>query len=263
MPGRSTLQRDSQADQRSSWAGPTPSATRRPPSAPRERKPALAAVAVLLIAGGALGAGLLVMQSGKRVAAVEVTGEIGAGEQIPASSLTQVEVASNTGLDYVPWSQVSQVTQFYAAVTLPPGTLLTPEMVVKASTVTAGAAQVGLSLHAGQMPAPLTIGSHVDVYDVVTGANCPGAGGEALAVNAVVLGVSSPTEGGENTEVTLALNPVDAGQVSCNASAGDVALAVLPAGVAKAGARIPPAAGSPSPGGSTSPNPSSSSGARK
>jgi hypothetical protein len=238
------------------------SATRRPPSAPRERKPALAAVAVLLIAGGALGAGLLVMQSGKHVAAVEVTGEIGVGEQIPASSLTEVEVAANTGLDYVPWSQVSQVTQFYAAVTLPKGTLLTPEMVVKSSAVTAGAAQVGLSMHSGQLPAQLTIGDHVDVYDVVTGGNCPGAGGEALAVNAVVLSVASPAEAGGSTLVTLALNPLDAGQVSCNASAGDVALAVLPAGVAKAGARIPPAAGSPSPGASTSPHPNTSS-ARK
>jgi hypothetical protein len=240
-----------------------PSATRRPPSAPRERKPALAAVAILLIAGGALGAGLLVMQSGKRVAAVEVTGEIGVGEQIPASSLTEVQVASNTGLDYVPWSQVSQVTQFYAAVTLPPGTLLTPQMVVKASTVTAGAAQVGLALHDGQMPTQLTVGSHVDVYDSTTNPDCPGAGGQALAVNAIVLSVASPGVGGQQTEVTLALNPVDAGQVSCNASAGDVALAVLPAGVAKAGARIPPAAGSPAPGASTSPNPNSSSGARK
>src|SRR5450759_5082068 len=94
------------------WLRPTTG--RRVPGAPRERKPALAALAVLLILGGALGAGFLVLQSGKRVAAIEISQPIGVGQQIPRSAMQEVQIASGTGLDYVPWSEASQVAQFYA-----------------------------------------------------------------------------------------------------------------------------------------------------
>ena len=45
---RGTLPRGAVADQQASWAEPTAPGGRRMPSAPRERKPALAALAVLL-----------------------------------------------------------------------------------------------------------------------------------------------------------------------------------------------------------------------
>jgi hypothetical protein len=273
MPSRSTLQRDSQAEQRGSWAaGPTTPGARRPPSAPRERKPALAAVAVLLIAGGALGAGLLVTQNGKRVAAVEVSAEVGIGEQIPASALTEVQVASNTGLDYVPWNQASQVTQFYAAETLPPGTLLTEQMVERASAATAGTVQVGLALRQGQMPTQLAVGDHVNIYSVAssqTSSGCPATAGGALAVDAIVLSVGAPATAGGATNVTVAITPGDAGRVSCSASNGDVTVAVVPPGslgAARAGASLPPSTGSANlPGGSpsTSPRPHTTPGSRK
>ena len=52
---------------------PTAPGSRRPPQVVRERRPALAALALLLIVGGALGAAYLVLQNGHRVAAIEVT----------------------------------------------------------------------------------------------------------------------------------------------------------------------------------------------
>ena len=75
---RGTLPRGKagRADQQTTWA-PTAPAARRLPAPARERKPALAALAVLLILGGALGAGFLVLQSGKRVAAIEISTRIG------------------------------------------------------------------------------------------------------------------------------------------------------------------------------------------
>ena len=75
---------------------------------------ALAALAVLLILGGALGAGFLVLQSGKRVAAIEISQPVGAGQQIPLSAMQEVQIASGTGLSYVPWNEASQVAHFYA-----------------------------------------------------------------------------------------------------------------------------------------------------
>src|SRR6202162_4835869 len=100
---RGTLSRGAVADQPTSWAEPPAPGGRRMPSAPRERKPALAALAVLLVAAGAVAAGLLVINAGHKVAAVEITQEVGQGEQIPASAVQEVEISSNSGLNYVAW----------------------------------------------------------------------------------------------------------------------------------------------------------------
>src|ERR1700749_3716966 len=48
------------------WAQPTAPSARKLPGAPRERKPALAALAVVLILGGALAVGYLMLQNAKR-----------------------------------------------------------------------------------------------------------------------------------------------------------------------------------------------------
>ena len=69
MPGdRGTLTRGAQPAQ-DNGRRPAAPGSRRPPRVTRERKPALAALALLLIAGGALGAAYLVLQNGHRVAA--------------------------------------------------------------------------------------------------------------------------------------------------------------------------------------------------
>src|ERR1700749_2140208 len=93
------------ADQQPIWAEPTAPAARRPPRRPRERRPALAALAVLLILGGALAAGFPVLQSGKRVPAIEISAPVGAGQRIPLNAMQQVQIAAGTGLDYVPWAE--------------------------------------------------------------------------------------------------------------------------------------------------------------
>ena len=180
--------------QRPTWQEPTAPAGRRLPSAPRERKPALAALAVLLIIGGALGAGFLVIQSGKRVAAIEISQQIGAGQRIPLSAMQQVQIAAGSGLAYVPWDQAAQVARFYAVSTIPPGTLLTNEMVATTSTSVAGKALLGLALKDGQLPHGLQDGDHVDIYQVSDAQEtCPGSSGGALAANAIVLAIGAPS----------------------------------------------------------------------
>ncbi len=145
---RGTMQRGPAPgiDQPGAWSEPTAPAGRRVPSAPRERKPVLAALAALLILGGALGAGFLVLQSGKRVPAIEISQQIGAGQKIPLSAMQEIQIASGTGLSYVPWNQASQVANYYAASAIPAGTLLTGAMVVQANEVTTGKYVLGLAL---------------------------------------------------------------------------------------------------------------------
>jgi hypothetical protein len=220
--------------EQATWQEPVLPTGRRVPSAPRERKPVLAALAVLLVAGGALGAGFLVTQNAKRVAAIEIVSQVGEGQQIPQAAMQEVQIASGTGVNYVPWSEVGQVARFYAANAIPPGTLLNGAMVIRASGVTVGKDVLGLALKDGQLPGNLQISDHINIYDVAGGTgNCPGTPGVALTRNAVVVGITIPAASsgsGAADNVVVALNPADAGAVACNASNGSVGVAILPGG---------------------------------
>lgn len=210
---------------------PTAPGSRRPPRVVRERKPALAALALLLIVGGALGAAYLVVQNGHRVAAIEITQPLGAGQQIPFSALREVEIAPGGGLGYVPWSEASQVTQFYAATAIPSGTLLSGQMVARSNNLAAGKVVVGLALKDGQLPDGLQVGDRVNVYEVSDAAqSCPGTAGGMLAANAVVLGISAPAAASSQSAIDLrvALAPAAAGAVACNAANGNVGVAMIP-----------------------------------
>jgi hypothetical protein len=230
MASRGTLQRDGQAEQRSSWAGPTAPSGRRPPSAPRERKPALAALAILLIAGGALGAGYLVLNNSKRVEAIEVNSVIVAGQKIPLSALTEVQVPQNTNLQFVPWTEVQQVTHYYAKTNLYQGTLLTSPMTEPSNSATNGDLQFGLALKDGQYPDQMQVGDEVSLWvDQSPPAGCSGLG--LLTMKAVVLAENSPPSGGSNLDVIVGVASTipDPFQITCNAAAGNVSVVVLPA----------------------------------
>jgi len=245
---RGTLPRGAVADQQASWAEPTAPGGRRMPSAPRERKPALAALAVLLVALGAVAAGYLVINAGHRVGAVEITQQVGQGQRIPASAIKEVEIASNSGINYVAWQYANRVAGIYAAVQIPAGTLLTSAMTSATNNLAAGKVQVGLSLKPGQAPANLLIGQSVEAFGVGTVSGCGaaaagggGAGGtgggnggngsgSAVPITTGVIAsvVGSTASNGSTAAVTLAVPDADAGVLACYASAGDVAIALTP-----------------------------------
>ena len=215
------------------------------PSAPRERKPALAALAVLLVALGAIAAGYLVINAGHRVGAVEITQQVGQGQRIPASAIREVEIASNSGINYVAWQYANRVTGVYAAVQIPAGTLLTSAMTTATSNLAQGKVQVGLSLKPGQAPANLLIGQSVEAFGVGTGSGCGAAAaggtgggnggngsgsgsGSAITTGVIASVVGSTASNGSTAAVTLAVPDADAGVLACYASAGDVAIALTP-----------------------------------
>lgn len=217
------------------------------PSAPRERKPALAALAVLLVALGAVAAGYLVINAGHRVGAVEITRQVGQGQRIPASAIKEVEIASNSGINYVAWQYANRVAGIYAAVQIPAGTLLTSAMTSATNNLAAGKVQVGLSLKPGQAPANLLIGQSVEAFGVGTGSGCGaaaaggGAGGTGggnggngsgsgvpITTGVIASVVGSTASNGSTAAVTLAVPDADAGVLACYASAGDVAIALTP-----------------------------------
>jgi hypothetical protein len=207
----------------------------------------LAALAALLVAGGAAASGLLMIKTSHRVAAIEISQQVSAGQPIPASALQEVQVSADSGLPYVSWSERAQVTQYYAGVSIPAGTLLTARMVVRTSDVTTGRAVLGLTLKPGQVPGNMHIGDHVDLFDTNTAAtnSCPGLPGSPLTQDAIVTNMVGPgSSSGNNVTVDVAIHPSDAGQVACNAANGWTAIAILPAG-----AQLPMPTASPSPAG--------------
>jgi hypothetical protein len=232
---RGTIPRNAVTDHQPAWLEPTAPTGRRMPSAPRERKPALAALAVLLVALGAATSGLLVLQSGHRVGAIEIVQALGAGQQIPVSAMREVEIASDSGINYVPWADAGQVVRVYAATAIPAGTLLTAAMTAAGNKVVSSDAQVGLSLREGQAPAGVQIGDTVQALAVAVVTGCGVTAGEVLG-NGVVTSVSSSVSGDGTESVTLAV-PVgqNATQLACVAAGGEVAVLLMPANTSGAG----------------------------
>ncbi|MFG2002514.1 hypothetical protein ACGFNU_25495 [Spirillospora sp. NPDC048911] len=207
------------------------------PVAPRERKPALAALAVLLILGGALASAYLVMASGQRVSAIRIVQPVAAGQPIPLTALQEVQVG-DTGVDYyIRWSERAKVARTYAAVPLVRGALLTNGMVSKTPAAERGRVVVGLALKPGQLPTAkgLVSGARVSLYAVGTGAGSSGPRpGTVLSTNAIVVTIGAAGKGdrlrGDQTSVDVAVPPNEVAAIAQAASAGAVAIALLPPG---------------------------------
>jgi hypothetical protein len=233
----------SAAGGRAAMSAPTAGmhAGERLPVAPRERKPALAALAVLLILVGALGATVLVMRAGNRVAAIMVTKPVAAGAAITQGDITEVMVANDPSVLYVKWSQRGALANYQAQVDLVKGTVLVGAMLGgKTSGLKSGQAVVGLSLTAGQFPSGLKVGDTVAAYWVGTDAaksssglssGSSGSGGTLLAPKATVKsvpGTSSEVVGSTNSQFSVVVSQSYVDKLSQAASAGAVALVLIP-----------------------------------
>ncbi|GGV67216.1 hypothetical protein GCM10010277_75720 [Streptomyces longisporoflavus] len=217
-----------------------PAVGERLPAPPRERKPALAALAVLLILIGALGATVLVLRAGDRVEVVKVTAEIPAGESVSDDNITSVMVADDASINYIKWSQVGQLKKLKATNTIPKGVVAVGEMFSGKGGLPAGKSAVGVSLKEGQYPASgLKAGDTVDVYQVgdsaSSGSSDKGTGGSAgssasdapivsAARVSTVAGKSDATVSTGALGVTLQVDTADAAAVTRAASAGAVSL---------------------------------------
>ncbi len=212
------------------------SAGQRLPVPPRERKPALAALAVLLILGGALVSAYLVIQSGQRVSAIALSAPVSAGEKIPENALKSVSIG-NTGIKYIRWDERQKVTNAYAAGTLPKDTLLTNDMLTTLQDTTKGRVIIGLSLKAGQIPSEgLDPGQTVALYAVGGRTESGVKPGTLLAPDALVhkapgaVSTSSRTGGSSETRVSVSVLPTQAAAIAQAASAGNVVVVIVPPG---------------------------------
>uniref|UniRef100_A0AAU3I3T5 RcpC/CpaB family pilus assembly protein n=1 Tax=Streptomyces sp. NBC_01393 TaxID=2903851 RepID=A0AAU3I3T5_9ACTN len=222
-----------------------PAMGERLPTPPRERKPALAALAVLLVLVGALGATMLVLRAGDRVEVVKVTSDIQAGESV-GDHATSVLVAEDPSINYVPWEQVGQLRKLKAKSPIYKGTVVIGDMFAAGSALPDGKASVGVSLKEGQYPAGIKSGDTVAVYRVGdTGtsgsrssgsSNSSGSGSSSadaapIVEQAKVISVKNDTDStisSTNLPVTLMVDNGQAASVTAAASAGQVALVIVP-----------------------------------
>lgn len=215
--------------------------------APRERKPALAALAVLLILVGALGATVLVLRAGNRVTAIKVIQPVAAGDVITEKDVTQVMVAQDKSVDYVTWAQRGALSGYRAKTDIVVGTVLVGQMLdSKSNGLQAGQVVIGLSLTAGQFPAGLKIGDTVAAYQVGktssgtgsssgtsgTGGSGGSGGDSPLVAKAKVKSVpgtsSDAIVASGNSQFSVVVDRADAGALAQAAAAGEVALALVP-----------------------------------
>ena len=125
--GSESVDRQRQRAQRGIGASGSGSAGSRLPSAPRRRRPAIAALAALLIVGGALAAGLLAVRMDEREAVIQVSKEIAVGQKITEKDLAEARVAGDS-IETIKVSDARAVIGQYAAVNIKPGQLLVKGM---------------------------------------------------------------------------------------------------------------------------------------
>ncbi|PSL06768.1 SAF domain-containing protein [Haloactinopolyspora alba] len=139
------------------------------PAPPRQRRPALAALAVLLIVGGAAVAALLALRVDERVAVIQAGGTIEAGEQITQAHLTTTRVAAESEL-LIPESQMHDLIGRYASTRINQGQLIDSTMTNASGAMSGGGVAVGASLANGFVPASgLYAGDVVDLVSIASG----------------------------------------------------------------------------------------------
>lgn len=145
-----------------------PPASVRAPSTPRDRKPALAALGLLLVLVGALASVYLQQQAKNRVGVVEIVKLVPQGKSISADDISEVLVAADSTISYVTWDQAqSGALKGYTARTdLVAGTLLIGQMLTTQLPLAPGQEVVGLSLKDGQYPVGIQVGDTVSAYYV-------------------------------------------------------------------------------------------------
>jgi hypothetical protein len=189
----------------------------------RQRRPALIAVAVLLIVSGALGGLQLLTASAHTVSALVLVKPVPAGHIIESADLRTTALSGK--IAYTPGSAEATVVGKTAARDLFAGQLLTQSMMATASVPDATQALVGLRLRAGQVPSVgLADGNTVVLVQV------PSANGVA-AVTAPLASVQAATPSGAGggvatPDLVLATGTVYA-IAADTASAGGALITVL------------------------------------
>ncbi|MET7282786.1 hypothetical protein ABZS29_31445 [Kribbella sp. NPDC005582] len=157
----------------------------------RERRPALAALAVILILLGAAGSALIALNSGNREAYVAIkVKSVAPGHQIAAEDITSGDLAGETGA-LTKWSDRSKIVGKYATGWLYQEQYIGELNVTDLPPIPSGGAQVGVVLDAGRAPS-----DGVKVGDIVQVVRVPSANQDSVGPASLVAAAEVTAQSG-------------------------------------------------------------------
>lgn len=201
------------------------------PAPVRDRRPALAALAVLLILGGALASALVAYRSGGRVDVLVARGDIEIGQRVTPADFGVARVAAD-GAAVVEAAAARNFAGTVATTRIPAGTLINRTMFLSGSVVPPKALVVGVVLSTQQRPAGgLRAGDVVRVFSVPR--DSTGTSSATVLAPAVRVAEVGPAgDSAANVRLSLLVTEEQSTAVVSAAAAGEVAVTRLAAGTA-------------------------------
>lgn len=198
----------------------------------RERRPVMAALAVLLIAGCAAVSANLALAGRGGVAVLVLARDVPAGGVLTAADLKVAQLAGG-GVTALSAASEGEVVGQTLTAGLPAGTLLVGGVLSRSPVPAPGDQLVAAALKPGMLPPQAVPGRRVGLLRVEPPGSPAGAGGSAvLAPGARLLSVSAD----QGSALTLVSVEVSAGQVPAvaqAAAAGVLSITLLPAGATR------------------------------
>lgn len=203
------------------------------PSRPRDKRPALALLALLLVLLGALGSALLVYRTSDRTEVLVASDTINQGQTVTAEDFTVTEVAFEDGTQLVPATALEAFVGSSSVTHIPPGTLISSQMFTPTQLQPEGAQLVGVVVPSVGRPAEgFRTDDIVRVYGVRVAQGNQEGEVEELVAAAKVVSAGTISETRDTLHVTLLLPEEAAADVIGASAGGTAALSVLPSDTA-------------------------------
>jgi Flp pilus assembly protein CpaB len=200
------------------------------PVPPRERRPALAALAVLLIVGGAAISGLVMLRSDDRTPVLVFARGIATGQEITDADLAVARVAADN-LQLVPAERKNDIIGQYASVSAPAGTPVGAGMLRTEGLLAKDNVAVGLALKPGHLPANgVQLGDRVDIVLVPTTNSQPTSSQPRVLVDDARVSGYRPDQSSATTLVTVVVPRGKAPEVAGAGAVGAVSLVLVSRG---------------------------------
>lgn len=202
----------------------------------RQRRPALAALAVILILLGAAGSALIALRSGERQYYIAVEKTLEPGHKVERKDLARGDLAGSTG-GLVLWADADQYIGRYTTTRLFPGQFVSEKNFTagKAPDVPSDGALVGVNLEGGRAPS-----DGVEPGDIVRVIRIPAPGNdsgspevlvEAAEVTASVGGIrDAKTNAGTTLHATVLVPLAKSTRVASAAASKTLVLLKLSSG---------------------------------
>lgn len=194
----------------------------------KSRDTAKIAFGVVLLAVSAAGGTYLVNELSDRKPVLVAARSIAAGTVITQDDLRVADAAID-GVETIPRDHIKNLLGQRAVAQLPAGTLLSKGMFATNPLPMQGFRNVGLALEPTRVPASLTPGRGVDVWEVIKDPSGQGGPSKSLVADGTAH-VISVTRDGSMTLVTVSVPEGAAAAVTSASARNAIALALRPVG---------------------------------